>query len=464
MNVVHCDLCIIGAGSGGLSLAAVAAQMGAEVVLFERDRMGGDCLNTGCVPSKTLLAFARQAGSISDPAERYQHAKKHVASVIAAIAPHDSVDRFEGLGVRVIQAEARFVAPRVVEGGGIQVRARRVVIATGSRPKLPDIPGLSSLDYWTTDTLFASDQWPAQLLILGGGPIAFEMAQAHARLGTQVTVIAPRSLMGRDEPLLVEALRHCLEAEGVQFVCGAEVTRCERLTEGRVQLSLADGTQCVGDRLLLAAGRVANTEALNLSAAGLSASTDGIATDEHLRTSARGVFAIGDVAGRQSFTHVASAHAGIVLKQIVFGWPAKIKPKHPPWVTFTDPELAHAGLNHLERNTQIPMAQQRVLSWAFSEVDRSVCEGRTEGRIQVVTDRKGRILSVDILGQHAGELIAPWVLAIEQGLPLSAMAQTVVPYPTRSEISKRVAGSAFTAQLYSNTMRAWVRRLQRWLP
>ncbi len=464
MSVVRCDLCVIGGGSAGLSLAAVASQMGATVVLFEGHRMGGDCLNSGCIPSKTLLAEARRGQNSADPRVRYREAKATVRNAIQAIEPHDSVARFEGLGVRVVSAEAQFVGPRTVEGGGLTVVGRRVAIATGSRPRIPDIKGLEALDYWTTDTLFEQDEWPAELVILGGGAIGFEMAQAHVRLGSSVTVIEPNRLLARDEPTLVSGLRASLEAEGVRFLVGQPVTEVSREANGRVTLTLANGDAVVGDRVLVASGRQPNIERLNLDAAGVRANASGIVTDNRLRTTARGVFAIGDVAGRYALTHVASAHAGVVLKQSLFGWPARISSRPPPWVIYTDPELAHAGLTHTERDQNISLAQQRVYRWPFSELDRAVCEGRTEGEIRVVTDPKGHILSVDILGQHAGELLAPWILAMEQKLPLSALANLGIPYPTRSEISKRVAGSVYTPRLYSGKMKRLVRWLQRWMP
>lgn len=459
------DLCVIGGGSGGLSVAAGAAQLGASVVLFEGHRMGGDCLNTGCIPSKTLLAAAkavsRQDGLL---AADYAYAKARVRQVISEIAPHDSVERFERLGVRVIQQTARFLDAKTVAGGDHHIRARRIVIATGSRPRIPEIPGLLDVPYWTSDTLFADDQLPDSLIVLGGGAIGLEMAQAHQLFGSQVTVIEPEALLSRDESSLVQELRASLEANGIRFIVGVSVREVGRTEGGQIQVQLVDGQVVTGSRVLVATGRAPNLEALDLTRAGIATTARGITTDARLRTSQRHIFAIGDVAGREAFTHVASAHASVVVKQAVFGLPAKIGRQTVPWVTYTDPELAHAGLSQAERDARVPPAAQRVLEIPFSEIDRARCEGRTDGRIRVVTDRQGRLLSVDILGQQAGELILPWVLAFDRGLRLSQMASTIVPYPTRSEASKRVASAYFTPRLFSDRTRTLVRWIQRWIP
>lgn len=463
MQTIKADLCVIGGGSGGLSVAAGAAQMGAKVVLFEGHRMGGDCLNTGCVPSKTLLSAAKSARPGVDPSASYAAAKARVRSVIAEIAPHDSVARFTGLGVQVIEADGVFQDPRHVVGGGFCVAARRIVIATGSRPRLPAIPGLAQVDYWTSDTVFESDQFPESLTVLGAGAIGIEMAQAHALLGSHVTVVEPFVMMGRDEPDLVAELRQTLVASGIRFVMGVAVDAVtQEANQTLVQLSNGEMLRC--DRLLVATGRAPNVERLCLDQAGIVYGPAGVATDERLRTNHTHIFAIGDVAGREAFTHAAGAHASIVVKQALFGLPAKVTGQVIPWVTYTDPELAHAGLTKAERDAAYPGDAQQTLEIPFAEMDRSRCEGNTVGRIRVVTDRTGRILSADILGQHAGELILPWVLAIEQKIPLSKLASTVVPYPTRSEITKRVAGRYFTPQLFSKRTRCLVAWIQKLLP
>ncbi|NBS11113.1 MAG: dihydrolipoamide dehydrogenase [Gammaproteobacteria bacterium] len=459
------DLCVIGGGSGGLSVAAGAAQLGASVVLFEGHRMGGDCLNTGCVPSKTLLAAAKAAArdGVAGPGH-YARAKATVREVIASIAPHDSVERFEGLGVRVIQHLARFEDAKTVVGGDSRVRARRIVIATGSRPRIPPISGLETVPYWTSETLFSDEHLPTSLIVLGGGPIGLEMAQAHQLFGCQVTVVEPDVLMPRDEPSLVAELREILEASGIRVLVGASVRDVARAADGQTTVRLSDGQTLTASRLLLATGRVPNVETLDLPRAGVAATSRGVTTDSRLRTSQRHIFAIGDVAGREAFTHAASAHASVVVKQALFGLPAKVGRQTVPWVTYTDPELAHAGLTVEQRDAVVPRSGQRVVEIPFSDIDRARCEGRTDGRIRIVTDHRGRLLSVDILGQHAGELILPWVLALDRGLRLSQIASTIVPYPTRSEVTKRVASAFFTPRLFSDRTRAVVRWVQRWIP
>lgn len=459
------DLCVIGGGSGGLSVAAGSAQMGASVVLFEGHRMGGDCLNTGCVPSKALLAIAKASvRPATDPVAQYAQAKARVRDIVASIAPHDSVERFEALGVTVVQQRAQFLDATTVQGGETRVRARRIVIATGSRPRIPAIPGLDRVPYWTSDTLFQDDQFPASLMILGGGAIGLEMAQAHRLLGSEVTVIESAVLLPRDEPVLVAELQGLLEASGIQICVGTAVAQITETESRQVCVQLADGRAITADRLLIATGRDPNIDELRLDRAGVDTTPRGVKTDSRLRTSQRHIFAIGDAAGRHALTHAAGAHASVVVKQALFGWPARINRQRVPWVTYTDPELAHVGLSASERDACVPPSKQQVIEIPFSEIDRARCEGQTDGRIRLITDRKGRILSVDLLGQHAGELILPWVMAMDHGLRLSHIASTIVPYPTRSEISKRVAGAYFTPRLFSARTRALVRWIQRWIP
>jgi pyruvate/2-oxoglutarate dehydrogenase complex dihydrolipoamide dehydrogenase (E3) component len=363
------DLCIIGAGSGGLSVAAGAAQMGAEIVLIERGLMGGDCLNFGCVPSKSLLAAARLAeimrrstalGIASTPAHvDFAAVMDSVHKVIAAIAPNDSVERFERFGVRVLRAEARFTDPRTVRAGDIEIRPRRFVIATGSHPAVPAIPGLDRAPYLTNETVFANRERPEHLVVIGGGPIGIEMAQAHRRLGARVTVLDIGPLLPRDDPELVAFLAQRLTSEGIAAHPRVEITNIEREGEAIV-LRLADGGRITGSHLLVAAGVVV-----------------------------------------------------------------------------------------------------RVLQWPFVENDRAQTERDTEGLVKVVLQRNGRVLGASILGAAAGDLILPWALAISQKLKIGALADLIVPYPTRSEASKRAAGCYYTPTLFSPRTRRLVRFLAR---
>lgn len=466
------DICVIGAGSGGLSVAAGAAQMGVKVVLIEKNKMGGDCLNSGCVPSKALIAAAhaadrvRHAGRFGvnghEPEIDFLKVHDHVHGVIAAIAPHDSVERFEGLGVDVIQGAARFTDPREVEADGRRIRARRFVIATGSSPAAPPIQGLDDVSYLTNETVFDLDQRPDHLIIIGGGPIGIELAQAHRRLGARVIVLEGLWILGKDDPKAVEVVRRRVIDDGIDLREGVMIKTVARHGNG-IALTIKNGgadERVTGSHLLVATGRRANVGGLNLEAAGIRYFPKGIMVDNRLRTTNKKVFAIGDVAGAHQFTHLAAYHAGIVIRNALFHLPAKVDYAAVPWVTYTDPELAHVGLNVREARERFG-GDIRVLKWSFAENDRAQAERETDGIIKIVVGRKGRILGATIVGAHAGELILTWVLAVQEGLKVGAVANLIVPYPTLSEVSKRAAGSYYTPTLFSKRTRKLVGVLQR---
>lgn len=467
-TVLTPDLCVIGGGSGGLTLAAGAVQMGASVVLVEAERMGGDCLNVGCVPSKSLLAAARRAQEMREagpfgiqavePAIDFAGVMRHVQEVIAAIAPHDSVARFEGLGVQVILERARFTGPTEVVAGGRTIRARRFVLATGSRPAVPPIPGLADVPYLTNETVFENRVRPDHLLVLGGGPIGCELAQAHRRLGAAVTILDIGPILPREDPELVAVLRARLLAEGVVIRDRVEVARVE---PGPVVVLGGPGGEerIAGSHLLVATGRRPTVDGLGLEAAGIRHSPKGIEVDARLRTSNPRVWAIGDCTGGPQFTHLAGWQAGIVIRNVLFRLWARGTPAALPRVTFTDPEIASVGLLAGEARAQ--GLEHRVLDWPLAQNDRAQAERRTEGRIRLVAGRRGRILGVSIVAPHAGELLLPWVLAIERGLGVGALAAVLAPYPTLSEISKRAAGSWYTPTLFSERTRRLVRLLAR---
>jgi pyruvate/2-oxoglutarate dehydrogenase complex dihydrolipoamide dehydrogenase (E3) component len=473
-DLIHADLCVIGGGSGGLSVAAGAAQMGAKVVLIEKGKMGGDCLNTGCVPSKSLIAAAHAAQSVRggarfgvnghEPEIDFLAVRDHLRKVIAGIAPHDSVERFEGLGVVVIQAAAHFTGPREVAAGRQRVRAKRFVVATGSAPGLPPVPGLAEAPFLTNETVFDLAERPEHLIVIGGGPIGVEMAQAQRRLGARVTLLEAFTILAKDDPDAVEVVRRRLIAEGVELREGAKIRRVEQRGNG-VAVVLGDeagedgGQEIQGSHLLVSAGRRPNVNGLGLEAAGVNYSAKGIEVDARLRTSNRRIFAIGDVAGGFQFTHMAGYQAGIVIRNALFRLPARVKYHAVPWVTYSDPELAHVGLNEASARQQ--HGEVRTLVWRFEDNDRARAEDETEGLIKVVVGRRGKVLGATIVGRSAGELILPWVLAIDQGLKVGALANVIAPYPTLSEVSKRAAGSYYTPALFGARTRKVVRALQR---
>ena len=468
---IRADLCIIGAGSGGLSVAAGAAQLGARVVLIEKAHMGGDCLNVGCVPSKALIAAARRAHNMRTsapfgivpvtPAVNPSAVRDHVHSVIAAIAPNDSVERFTGLGVEVIQGTGRFKDRRTVVVGDREIAARRFVIATGSSPAVPPIPGLDRVPFFTNETIFNNHRHLERLIVIGGGPIGLELAQAHLRLGSAVTVLEAFKAMGKDDPELSAVVLERLRGEGLQILDGVKIEKVERAGQGvRVTIAGPGGPATLeGSDLLVAAGRKPNIADLNLEAAGIKAEPRGIKVNAGLVTSNRRVFAIGDVIGGLQFTHVANYHAGIVVRRALFRLPARVDNDLVPWVTFTDPELAHVGLS--EETARSRKLEFGVLRWSLHENDRAQAERATDGLIKVIVTKKGKILGASIVGAHAGELIQMWSLAVSQGLDIKAMAQYISPYPTLGEIGKRAAGSYFMPKLTSPLVRKTVQFLSR---
>jgi pyruvate/2-oxoglutarate dehydrogenase complex dihydrolipoamide dehydrogenase (E3) component len=471
MTRIETDICVIGAGSGGLSVAAGAVQMGARVVLIEAGEMGGDCLNAGCVPSKALIAAAKAAEAQrrgfrgvagNEPLVDFGAVKDHVAAVIAQIAPVDSQERFEGLGCTVIRAFARFTGPREVEAGGHLIRARRFVIATGSRPFVPPIQGVETTPYLTNETIFALRERPRHLIVIGGGPIGVEMAQAHRRLGSEVTVIEGARVLGREDPELAAVVIEALRAEGIAFIEGQPVVRLAG-AEGAVEVTLGDGTQIGGSHILMAVGRKVALDGMNLQAAGIAHTPKGITVDARLRSSNRRVFAVGDAAGGPQFTHVAGWHAGIVVRQAVLGLPAKADPRAVPRVTYTDPELAQVGLTEAEARAAHG-AGLTVVRAEFAHNDRAQAEGKGKGLVKVMVVR-GRPVGAGIVGPQAGELIGPWALALSARLKMSAIAGMIAPYPTLGEVSKRAASAYFTPKLFDNpTLKRIVRLVQRWIP
>jgi pyruvate/2-oxoglutarate dehydrogenase complex dihydrolipoamide dehydrogenase (E3) component len=464
------DICVIGAGPGGLSVAAAAAAFGVPTVLIEHNKMGGDCLNSGCVPSKALLAAAkrvqaaRSAGAFGIDGKNvwvdFVKVHDHVRGVIAAVAPADSAQRFTGLGVRVIWGHAKFLDRNTIVVGDIEVRARRFVIATGSTPAVPPIPGLDGGAYLTNETIFDLKERPEHLIIIGAGSVGLEMAQAFRRLGSSVTVLEVAQPLANDDPDCVAVLLDTLEREGVVIRSGVNVigiARAGKVVTATIELAGAEQT-ITGSHLLIAAGRRPTIDGLDLDAAGIRWDGSGIIVNRKLKTTNRRVYAIGDcAAGHPRLTQAANYHAGLVIRNALFRLPVRANNAAVPWATYTEPELAHTGLT--EAQTRARRIKFRIARWPYNDNDRAQTERDTRGHIKVITTQRGKIVGVTIVGTQAGELIAMWALAITQGLNIRALTNIVLPYPTLSEVGKRAAIDYFTTGLTD----PWVRRIIAWM-
>lgn len=472
-QTLYPDFCVLGAGSGGLSFAAGAVQMGASVVLIEREKMGGDCLNTGCVPSKALIAAAkighelkesdRFGWSVSNVKVDFKKVRDHVRSVIDAIAPHDSVERFEKLGVQVVLEEGRFINDTTIETLTYFIKAKRFIIAAGSSPFIPPIEGINTTPYYTNESIFDIQELPKHIVVIGGGPIGIEMAQAFLRLGSQVTVLEAFTALPKDDPELTAQLKVLLIAENLTLHEQVKISSISQIDQGiQCVYKNAQGQEStlIASHVLVAAGRRSNIQNLNLEAAKIHFSPKGIEVDKYLRTSNSRVYAIGDCIGGYQFTHVAGYHAGLVIRNSIFRLGAKVKTQAFSWVTYTDPELAHVGF--LESQLKSQNITYQVLQMNFDENDRAQAERRTEGTIKVLVSPKGYVLGATILGVHAGELIYPWVIVIQNKLKISALAGSIAPYPTLNDINRRIAGSFYTDKIFSPFMRRIVKGIMGW--
>lgn len=470
MPPLQVDLCVIGAGAGGLSVAAGAAQFGVNVALIERGKMGGDCLNYGCVPSKSLLAAARTAYLVrnahrfgittSAPVIDFGKLKNYIDHVIDTISVHDSVERFEKLGVKVIQHSAEFVNANTVRAGDTIIHARRFIVATGSSPIIPKIPGLLDVPFYTNETIFELTQKPEHLIVIGAGPIGCELAQAYLLLGCKVTLLEAQKMLPREEESLTAILRAELLKQGLDLIENIAIKQISQ-KNGTIEVTIIQNQQekiVSGTHLLIATGRKANVNGLNLESAGIKFSPKGIEVNSHLRTSNRRVYAIGDVTPGPQFTHTAGYHAGIVLRNCLFRLPAKVNLLKIPAVTYTHPEIAHIGLMY--KDAMQCHSDVQMVSWPLHDNDRAQAESETIGQINIVTNKKGHILGVSIISAHAGELLLPWILAMQEKKKLNSMASLIVPYPTFSEISKRAAGEFFKPLVFSPKIKRLIKFLQ----
>lgn len=473
-ETITTDLCVIGGGAAGLSVAAGAARLGVPVVLIERGAkdgvMGGDCLHTGCVPSKTLLATANAAQAMrdatslalpsTDPKIDWRDVQARIRTTIATIAPVDTIARYRAMGVHVIEASARFTGRDSLRAGDTIVRARRFVIATGATPVIPPIPGIETVRALTSETIFDVDALPSHLLILGAGPIGLELGQAFRRLGSAVTILeAGHPLASEDEEMSRPPLDG-LRRDGIALHPHTAVQEAAAGEQGGVRLRLGRGGRSewiAGSHLLLAVGRAPRIDDLSLEDAGVTFNKDGICVGADLRTTNRRIFAIGDVIDGPRYTHVGAHQAGLVLRSALFRLPARFVPRAMPRVTYTQPQLAAVGLD--EKAAQQKHRALRILRVPFADFDRAQTDGAPTGLLKIVATPRGKVLGAAIVGDRADELLTPWTLAVTGRLSLRDLAQMVVPYPTLSEATRKAALD-FYAPAFDRPL---IRRVLRWL-
>ncbi len=466
------DLVVIGGGSGGLSVASGAAQLGLKVVLYERGEMGGDCLNTGCVPSKALIAAAKTANALrtasrfgianSEPQVDWAKLRAHVDGVVATIAPIDSQERFEGLGCRVIREHARFADPQTVISASSRVKARRIVIAAGGGPAVPPIPGLRETPYLTNMNIFQLEALPKHLIVLGGGAIGMEMAQSFRRLGADVTLIEMDRCLGRDDPEAASVVTAALKADGVAIREGAKAVQVSG-TAGAISVEVEQNgvrQRIEGSHLLVAVGRSVHTDGLDLEAGGVAFDKNGVLNTAYLRTNNPRVWVVGDITGREKFTHAAGFHASVFVTNALFKVKMRADSSPMPHATYTDPELAQVGLTEMDAKAKFG-DKVTVTRWSYHENDRAQAERSAEGFAKLVIGPKASILGATVVGEGAGDLIQLFTLAMANKLTVRAFTKYIAPYPTRGEMAKRVASAYYSPTLFSPRTRKLISVLQR---
>ncbi len=462
------DLVVVGGGTGGLVTAAIAVALGARVALVERNALGGDCLNVGCVPSKGLLRAARawhdartahdQFGGPSVTGDGdFEAAMEGMRRVRANISATDAAMRYRSMGVDVFFGEGRFTAPDQLAVAGATLRFRRAVIATGSRPSVPPVRGLTDVRFHTNDTIFNLRQRPRQLLVIGGGPIACELAQAFRRLGSDVTILERTArILGKDDADAAAVVASTLVCEGVRVRCGVEI-EFTTASDGNIALTLAGGDSVTGDVLLVATGRAPNVEGMGLDHAGVECNKHGVKTDARLRTTNRRIYAVGDVAGRYQFTHVADAHARIAARNALFFGRESVDTLTVPWCTYTEPALAHVGLpvDDVSR-----MQGVHAITIPLRDVDRARLDGDDEGFFRVHLRENGEIVAATLVSEHAGDIISTVTEAMANGLRIDAMGRTIFPYPTEAEVLRKAA-DAHRRQALTSARQRWLARFLR---
>ncbi|MBI2166947.1 MAG: dihydrolipoyl dehydrogenase [Candidatus Omnitrophica bacterium] len=471
------DLVIVGGGVAGLVTASGSAQFGAKVALVEKESLGGDCLHWGCVPTKTLVHSAKVASLVRRSEEfgietsgaqvNFEKVTSRMRSVQERIGRNDDPERFRKMGVEVIFGEGHFLDPRTFEVNGRQLRAKKFLIATGSRPVVIPIPGLKESGVLTNITALKLDYLPRSMAILGAGPIGLEFAQVFARLGTKVTVIEKMGqILPREDKEAADVLEVILKEEGIEIVTCMEVKEVKREAGGKrllaAQCEIHGNLNLEVDEVMIAIGRAPNVEGLNLNIAGVEFDKKGIKVDSTLRTTQKHIFAAGDVTGLYAFTHVAEYQAGIVVSNALFPlMNRKADYRVVPWVTYTDPELGRVGLTEEEAKKQFGEKNIQVFRFKFDEVDRAVIEGEGHGLIKLVTDKKNQILGAHLLGPNAGELLHEFVLAMKARLPITQISQTIHVYPTLSQAVKRASDQYYRQKLFTGWFPKIARRLIR---
>ena len=443
---IKTDLLVIGAGAGGLSVAAGAAQLVIKVVLLEGDKMGGDCLNYGCVPSKALISFSSQ-----EKPKQFGEAMSFVKQAIKEIEPHDSEERFRSLGVNVIREYGRFVDEKTVAAGAYEIQSRRIVIATGVHTPVPEINGLSDVHYYTNQSIFDLEQKPEHLLILGGGPVGVELAQAFTRLGIKVTVFEKQKILSNFNREHVELLRNNLENDGVNLKEEASIKDISQVGN-KLTIQLENSDKITGSHLLVATGKKPNLQNLNLQAAGINFSDIGIETDQYLRTNNKKIYAIGDVAQFENFTNVANYHAGIVLKSITTGLKTRVQKETQPRVIYTTPEIGSVGLSktQAERKYGNKLKISRV---NFSENDRAITDNKKLGWIEIYIYRN-LVVGASVIGIGAGELLNFWSFIISNRISIYKVSSTSFAYPKLGEVNKKLVTNYIGPKFFNNR---WVR-------
>lgn len=470
------DIGILGGGAAGLTVASGASQLGARTILIEKEsELGGDCLHYGCVPSKTLIktAHVRHLMQNSDkygllpvelPGVDFRSVADRIRSVVAKIQKHDSVERFNSLGVEVDFGDPVFSDEHTVTLGSKRISAKSWVVVTGSSPAIPPVDGLQSVQYLTNREIFYLDQLPRSLIVLGAGPIAAEMAQAFCRLGSKVTVLQRSSqILSKEDQDMADQIQAAMEREGVIFHLGCKLISAKDLGDRRhVVFEDSEGNRSFveGEEVLVALGRRVNADGLGLEAIGLDFSNKGIMVDTRLRTNHKHIFAAGDVIGGYQFTHAAGYEGGIVISNAVFHLPRHVNYTWMPWCTYTGPELASIGLN--EKMAKAKDIDYTVWTEKFSDNDRGLAEGAAEGMVKLILSNKEEPLGIQILGLHAGDILAEWVAVLNGGVKLSRLAGAIHPYPTLAEINKRVVGTMFSEKIFSKKVKMALKLLFRY--